>query len=398
MSQHFCHQAGYAQNDAWLTHALDEVLKKLDPAPGKTITYRQIDVVLDDAGTEPDLATQLYERILRTLEEHQVQVVEAEESDLGNDDFATEIADEVFEMLAEMMGRAGEFDHELLSAADERRLLEIYHDGLRAKRELQSGLSSVQQYAAERRIKASEEAIDTLMRCNLRLVGKIATRYMPYARHLTFDDLLQEGRIGLLKAIERFDQNCRGRLSTYAVYWIRQSIQRALADQDRMVRLPVHIVEQLHRLRKTCEQFRCIHGREPGDAELANALGVSLAKVRSLWRVAQHHTSIDRPVGADTNTFLGELIADDREEGPDFILEQQLLHAVLREVLGHLSSRERDILERRYGFIDGKTHTLEEIGQIFGLTRERIRQIEQKALKRLNRGEYRRILQHFLYQ
>lgn len=139
MSQHFCHQAGYAQNDAWLTHALDEVLKKLDPAPGKTITYRQIDVVLDDAGTEPDLATQLYERILRTLEEHQVQVVEAEESDLGNDDFATEIADEVFEMLAEMMGRAGEFDHELLSAADERRLLEIYHDGLRAKRELQSG-------------------------------------------------------------------------------------------------------------------------------------------------------------------------------------------------------------------------------------------------------------------
>lgn len=396
MSQHSCRQVVSAPDDACLDRALDKVLQKLNLAPGKTTTYRQIDTVLDDAGIEPDHATQLYERILHVLDERQVRVIEVEENDRDDDDFAVELADEVFEMLAEMMGRASEFDHELLSAADERRLLEIYHDGLRARRELQISPGSVQQYAAERRIKASEEAIDRLLRCNLRLVAKIAMRYLPHARHLTFDDLLQEGRIGLFKAIERFDRNCQGRLSTYAVWWIRQSIQRALADQDRMIRLPVHVVDQLYRLRKTYEWLRCIHGREPDDTELANALGVSLAKVRSLQRVAQHYASIDRPVGSDSDTPLGELIADDREDGPDFICEQQLLRAALRKVLSHLSIRERDILEQRYGLIDGETHTLEEIGQKLGLTRERIRQIEQKALKRLAKREYRKILEPFL--
>lgn len=396
MSQHSCRQIVSAPEDVRLDRALDEALQKIDPAPGKTITYRQIDTVLDDAGVDPDLETRLYERILHVLNERQVRVIEAEEDDLSDDDFETEIADEVFEMLAEMMGRASEFDHELLSAADERRLLEIYHDGRRARRELQLSPGSVQQYAAERRIEASEEAIDRLMRCNLRLVAKIAMRYLPHARHLTFDDLLQEGRIGLFKAIEKFDQNCQGRLSTYAVWWIRQSIQRALADQDRMIRLPVHVVEQLHRLRKTYEQLRCIHGREPDDAELANALSVSLAKVRFLQRVAQHHASIDRPIGSDSDTPLGELIADDREERPDFICEQQLLRAALRKVLSRLSIRERYILEQRYGLIDGETHTLEEIGRTLGVTRERIRQIEQKALGRLRKRESRKILGPFL--
>jgi RNA polymerase primary sigma factor len=373
---------------------------------------------LDDEDEEPQLQD------LRALEKEMEKEEEDPEplNDLAN---VFDAAGDPVRMYLREIGQVS-----LLSAEDEVRLARAISLGLEAETRLadNGSLPADELSDLERRIRQGARARRQLAEANLRLVVSVAKRYM--GRGMSFLDLIQEGNIGLLKAVEKFDYTMGYKFSTYATWWIRQAISRSIADQARTIRIPVHMVETISLVIRTQRRLQQELGRDPTpedialDAELAAIVGleederemlmVALAngqrldplqarklrrvsnRVEQIIRISQEPMSLETPIGAEEDSYLGDFIKDETMPEPDDAASAQLLREQLRSILNSLNHRERQVLEMRFGLKDGQSHTLEEVGQAFGVTRERIRQIEAKALRKLRHPLRSRKLRDYL--
>lgn len=313
----------------------------------------------------------------------------------------------------------------LLTAEEEVELADLIQKGKEAEERLASGeeMDEATRAKLEEAVRCGLAAQQKLTQANLRLVVSVAKRYI--GRGMSFLDLIQEGNIGLLRAVQKFDHNLGFKFSTYATWWIRQAISRAIADQARTIRIPVHMVESINRLVRVQRRLAQELGREPTPEEIAlemdflpeeerRAIEEALRtdrpldpdlqrrwqraarKVQRIIRIAQEPMSLEMPVGQEENSYLGDFIEDENLPGPADAASHQLLREQMQDILNQLSEREREVLEMRFGLQDGRSHTLEEVGQYFGVTRERIRQIEAKALRKLRHPIRSRKLRDYL--
>lgn len=340
------------------------------------------------------------------------QIVATEEPDLWEED--EEPTDEDLESLIEeeeeIEVKSGNFVddsvqlylHEigqvaLLKAEEEYELASLIARGQEARECLdnENYCCGDERIGLERDIARADEARRKLIQANLRLVVSVAKKYI--GRSMGFMDLVQEGNIGLMRAVEKFDYRRGNRFSTYATWWIRQAVTRALAEQSRLIRLPVHLSDSIMRLRRTVHTLEQSLERDPTYEEIAQALGMSLRKVKRLMRASTQPVSLEQPVKHNEREGrIGEMLADENLESPIDIAAQHMLKSELSLVLKDLPERERNILLLRYGLEDGKRRTLEEVGVAFGITRERTRQIEAEALRRLRHPSIGKRLQGYL--
>ncbi|MGQ9600219.1 MAG: RNA polymerase sigma factor [Anaerolineae bacterium] len=375
--------------------------------------------VMKDEGEEPEL------KDLSALEK------EMAAEPLGSDDLLEELPEDLelggdpVRMYLREIGKVP-----LLSAEDETQLALAIREGDAASRRLADNGSLLPEElsALQALIEKGQEARQRLAEANLRLVVSVAKRYL--GRGMSFLDLIQEGNIGLLRAVEKFDHTMGYKFSTYATWWIRQAISRAIADQARTIRIPVHMVETISHLSRAQRRLQQELGREPTsedialDPEMGNIVGLdeddreeilamlarnepldpilarklrrAANRVEQIQRIAQEPMSLETPVGTEEDSYLGDFIKDDSALEPDDAASKQLLREQMRASLKSLNSRERQVLEMRFGLKDGQGRTLEEVGQAFGVTRERIRQIEAKALRKLRHPLRSRKLRDYL--
>jgi len=257
--------------------------------------------------------------------------------------------------------------------------------------------ASEERELAQRIERGDDEARNILARSNLRLVVSIAKKYVGRSPDLTLLDLIQEGNLGLFKAVDKFDWNKGFKFSTYATWWIRQAITRALADQSRTIRIPVHMVETIAKYKQVSRRLAQALGRDPQPEEIAVEMGVEVDKIYQIEKINQDTLSLENPIGSDDDdrSTLGDFIADDKIPSPVQESSERILGEQVRDILEDLSPKERKILEMRHGLLDGVYHTLEEVGKEFGVTRERIRQIEAKALEKIRTHEKSRRLKSY---
>ena len=341
----------------------------------KTLTYQDVMNKLSELDIDADAIDAVFE----TLEAEGVSVVNASEdeaADVVPDITGTDLdlsvpegisIDDPVRMYLKEIGKVP-----LLTADEE---IEI------AKKMLEGG-------------EEAEAAKKKLAEANLRLVVSIAKRYV--GRGMLFLDLIQEGNLGLIKAVEKFDYTKGFKFSTYATWWIRQAITRAIADQARTIRIPVHMVETINKLIRVSRQLLQEKGREPQPEEIAEAMGISVEKVREIVKIAQEPVSLETPIGEEEDSHLGDFIPDEDASEPSEAASFSLLREQLEEVLDTLAPREKKVLELRFGIVDGRTRTLEEVGKEFNVTRERIRQIEAKALRKLRHPSRSKKLKDYL--
>lgn len=331
------------------------------------LTYKEIMDVLE----EVELETEQIERIYDTLESLGIDVLDdtvAEESSSETDlDLSVPEGVSVDDPVRMYLKEIGKVP--LLTAEEEIEL-------------------------AKRMEQGDEEAKRKLAEANLRLVVSIAKRYV--GRGMLFLDLIQEGNLGLIKAVEKFDYRKGYKFSTYATWWIRQAITRAIADQARTIRIPVHMVETINKLIRVSRQLLQEYGREPQPEEIAKEMGISEEKVREIMKIAQEPISLETPIGEEEDSHLGDFIPDEDAPAPAEAAAFILLKEQLMEVLDTLTPREEKVLRLRFGLDDGRARTLEEVGREFNVTRERIRQIEAKALRKLRHPSRSKKLKDFL--
>ena len=339
------------------------------------LTYEQIAKKTIDLDLDANALDELY----NALSENQIEVRAEDEEDGGNIDLKNDIIiDDVPDESKDM------------SVNDNVRmyLKEIGKISLLSLDE--------EQELSKRIASGDEEAKKILAESNLRLVVSIAKRYV--GRGLLFLDLIQEGNIGLMKAVDKFDYDKGFKFSTYATWWIRQAITRALADQARTIRVPVHMVETINKLARVERQMALDLNREPTDSELAKKMNLPLDKIVEIRRISQDPVSLETPIGEEDDSHLGDFLADERTMGPEEYTDYTMLKEELKQVLETLTKREEEVLELRFGLYDGTCHTLEEVGKKFGVTRERIRQIEAKALRKLRHPSRAKKLRDFLIE
>ena len=343
---------------------VDEII-----ATGKhkgVLTHDELNQTLTDEEMEP---SQL-ENILNELEKRTIKVVKTLPDDLEPD--AKELAEE--EVITEQE-LASDYIPDTVNIDDP---VKMYLKEI-GRVPLLSATEEIE--IAKRMGEGDERAKQQLTEANLRLVVSIAKRYV--GRGMLFLDLIQEGNLGLIKAVEKFDYTKGFKFSTYATWWIRQAITRAIADQARTIRVPVHMVEVINKATRCNRKLVQELGREPTLEEIAAELNLPIEKIIEANRTAADTLSLDMPVGDEEDTTIGSFVEDDNTPGPADATSNALLSEALTEILGTLTEREADVLKMRFGMYDGRTHTLEEVGQIFGVTRERIRQIENKAIRKL---------------
>ena len=284
----------------------------------------------------------------------------------------------------------------LLRAEQEVEYAKGMETGKRARQQLNrsSGVTASERVKLEAKVREGELSRQKLIKANFRLVVSIAKKYI--GRGVSFLDLIQEGNIGLIRAVEKFDYKRGFKFSTYATWWIRQAITRAIADQGRTIRVPVHMCERINKLTRVSRQLVQELGREPTPDEIAKELGTTPKKVERIIKISQRPLSLEMPVGEEQDSHLGDFIPDESTLGPTDAASHQLLREQMEEILTSLSPREGRVLQLRFGLKDGKSHTLEEVGKKFGVTRERIRQIEAKALRKLRHPSRSRKLRDYL--
>jgi len=342
--------------------------------------HRGIEIISDDAEEEDEAATE-------AEKDDPLQKVEEEERAA---DVTGISSDDSISLYLKQMASVP-----LLTREEEVMLAKQMEQGLLAERRLSrggQGLSQHQEYL--RRAGLGEKARAHLIKANTRLVVSIAKRYM--GQGVPFLDLIQEGNLGLMKAVDKFDYRRGCKFSTYATWWIRQSITRALAQQGRVIRLPSHVGDRIRKMYRTAQQLEQRSGQRPTMTEIAEQMGTTPARVRWLIRVSRRPLSLEKPVGEEQDSELGEFIEDEDSPTPPDRAAQNLLAEELEQILATLTPREARILRLRFGLQDGHAYTLKEVGAKFGLTRERIRQIERQALRRLRHPSRSRYLRGFM--
>jgi RNA polymerase primary sigma factor len=368
--------AAAAENTATALPLEDQIKKMVERGKKRgSLTYEEINTMFDNVEeVDPERIDQLFEELaslnIEVVEEQKDEKPAAEEGASSDSDAlpAGLSLDDPVRMYLKEIGRVP-----LLSMDEEKSLAMAIEAGeLEAQKNGQ---------AQSRTIEQGFEAKRKLTEANLRLVVSIAKKYV--GRGMLFLDLIQEGNLGLIRAVEKFDYRKGYKFSTYATWWIRQAITRALADQARTIRIPVHMVETINRLIKISRQLLQELGRDPTVEEIAHEMGLTPEKVREVIKISQEPISLETPIGEEEDSHLGDFIEDQEAIAPAEAASVMLLKEKMADVLKNLTERERKVLVLRFGLEDGHQRTLEEVGQEFGVTRERIRQIEAKALRKL---------------
>ncbi|MCC8160648.1 MAG: RNA polymerase sigma factor RpoD [Oscillospiraceae bacterium] len=367
------------------------------------LTYKEVTESFDEVEITSEEMEQLYDRFekegIEIVEDMDKELEEIEVSKEELEDLSVPEGINIDDHVKMYLKEIGKVD--LLTAEQELALAKRMADGEEAKRRLeQNGESEDDELTEEEReridflISDGEKAKKSLAEANLRLVVSIAKRYV--GRGMLFLDLIQEGNLGLIKAVDKFDYTKGYKFSTYATWWIRQAITRAIADQARTIRIPVHMVETINKLVRVSRQLVQELGREPTPEELAKELNMPVEKVREISKISQEPVSLETPIGEEEDSHLGDFIPDDDAPAPSEAASFVLLKEQLGDVLKTLTPREAKVLRLRFGLDDGRARTLEEVGKEFDVTRERIRQIEAKALRKLRHPSRSKKLKDFL--